>query len=292
MEQLTLKANAKINLFLEVLDKRPDGYHNIETVFQSIDLYDIIQLTVNNKKSIFLDSNNPGIPMDSTNIAYKAAQLLIDETRGNWGIHIHIEKLIPIGAGLAGGSADAAAVLVGLNELLDLNYTTHELMKLGNRIGSDVPFCILGGTALGHDRGDKITPLNPFHGVPLVLANPGFQVSTAWAYNNLGNLGLTRKRKSANILVNKLCQKDIIGVSGEMYNVFEDVVMKKYPQVRLLKDNISGCDTLGAMMTGSGPTVFALARNVSSAENIRGQINRLVDFCIATKTSNVSIVKK
>ena len=291
MTELRLRANAKINLFLEVLDKRQDGYHNIETVFQSIDLHDIIVLRENTSGVVEVDCDHPQVPLNSSNLAYKAAKLLLDESGKHYGVRIHILKRIPIGAGLAGGSTDAAATLIGLNKLWKLGYGTKELLQLGGKLGADVPFCIMGGTALGRGRGDKLTRLKPFPEIPVVIANPGFQVSTARAFGNLKNLGLTRARKNANILVGKMQQHDISDLGEELFNVFESVITEEHPLISKIKEDFIRSGALGALMTGSGPTVFALVSDMSSARYIREQVSRLADFCIITKTSNVSTIK-
>lgn len=289
--ELRLKANAKINLFLEVLDKRPDGYHNIETVFQSIDLHDTIILRENVSGKIEVECDNPQVPTGPANLAYRAAELLLNESGRHNGVVICIIKKIPVGAGLAGGSTDAAATLIGLNELWGLGYSIADLIRLGSKLGADVPFCIVGGTALGLERGDQLTRLAPFPETPVVIANPGFQVSTAQAYSNLKNLGLTRIRKSANILIEKMQQNNVPDAAKELFNVFESVVFGEYPLVLEIKDEFIRSGALGALMTGSGPTVFALARDSSSALHIHNQINKLVNFCIVSKTSNVSIFR-
>jgi len=290
MNELRLRANAKINLFLEVLDKRPDGYHNIETVFQSIDLHDVISLT-ETPGDITVSCDNPQVPLDSSNLAYKAAEMLLEKSGERCGVKIHIAKNIPVGAGLAGGSADAAATLVGLNELWELGYSIEELMRMGGRLGADVPFCIMGGTALGRGKGDELTRLMPFDEIPVVIANPGFQVSTAWAYGNLRNLGLTRERKSANILIGRMQKRDILNAGRELFNIFEDIVEEEYPLVHRMKECFIRSGASGALMTGSGPTVFALTQDDSSAQCIREQASHFADFCIVTRTSSVSIAR-
>ena len=193
MAELHLRANAKINLFLEVLDKRPDGYHNIETVFQSIALHDVIVLRENTSGTVEIRCDHPLVPLDSFNLAYRAAELLSNESGKRYGVQIHIVKKIPIGAGLAGGSTDAAATLIGLNELWRLGYNVEDLLRLGSELGADVPFCIMGGTALGRGRGDELTRLTPFPEIPVVIGNPRFQISTVWAYGSLKSLRLTRE---------------------------------------------------------------------------------------------------
>lgn len=291
MREMRLRASAKVNLFLEVLDKRPDGYHNIETVFQSIDLHDVIILRENSPGTIEVECDNPEVPLDSSNLAYRAAELLSGEGGKSYGAQIRIIKRIPVGAGLAGGSTDAAATLVGLNELWGLGYSTEDLMRLGRELGADVPFCILGGTALGRGRGDELTQLAPFSDVPIVLANPGFQVPTSWAYAALRNLNLTRARKNANILIAKMRRRDASSVGGELFNIFESVVLGEHPLVGRMKEELIRAGALGALMTGSGPTVFALARDTSSARYICEQVSCLARFCIVARTSNVSVAR-
>jgi len=288
MTEIRLRANAKINLFLEVLDRRPDGYHNIETVFQSIDLHDVIILRENAPGSIEIKCEHPQVPLDSSNLVYKAAELLLSESGKRCGVQIEIIKNIPIGAGLAGGSTDAAATLVGLSELWELGYDTGKLCRLGGKIGADVPFCIMGGTALGRGRGDELTRLTPFPETPVVIANPGFQVSTARAYESLR---LTRERKSGNILVGKMQRGDVSDIGGNLYNIFESVILEEYPLVREIKEEFIRSGALAALMTGSGPTVFALARDTLSAQHLRERVSRLADFCIVTRTSNFSIAR-
>ena len=289
--QLRFRANAKINLFLEALNKRPDGYHNIETVFQSIDLHDVITLREKASEGVEIKCDAPRVPLDSSNLVYRAAELLSAESGERRGVEIDIMKRIPVGAGLAGGSTDAAATLAGLNELWELGYSVDDLLSLGSKLGADVPFCIMGGTALGRGRGDELTRLEPFSGAPVVIANPGFQVSTAWAYGSLGNLGLTIEKKSATILVGKIQQRDAANIGKELFNIFESVVAEKYPPIREIKEEFMRAGALGALMSGSGPTVFALASDGLSAQHICERASRLTDFCIVAQTANTSIAR-
>jgi len=291
MNELRLRANAKINLFLEVLDKRPDGYHNIDTIFQSIGLHDTLVFRETRSGVIKLSSDNEELPLDSSNLVYKASELLLKESGKDYGIDIYISKKIPLGAGLAGGSTDAAGTLVGLNELWSLGYTTDDLHRFGSKLGADVPFCLTGGTAIGRERGDILTRLNPIPKLYVVIVNPGFQVSTAWAYKSLSNLGLTRKRKSDNILIEKINKGDLSDIGENLFNVFESVVMEEYPKIRELKTLLTQPETLGALMTGSGPTVFALTQDISIAERIQRQVKYHAGYCVVTETSDFSIAK-
>ncbi len=289
MNQISLRAGAKINLFLNVLGKRPDCYHDIETIYQSISLHDTITLRKGKPGEIKVQSNHPDLPVDERNIVYKTAKLMMLESGKDFGVDIQIIKRIPIGAGLAGGSADSAVTLVGLNELWDIGFNMDKLQELGAKLGADVPFCIVGGTCLGEGKGEKITKLSSIPSLPIVIANPGFQISTAWAYESIDNLGLTDIQKSANILIEKIKQKELSKISDELYNIFEIVAFQKYPVLSELKDCFNKNGALGSLMTGSGPTVFALAKDIPSAVNLCKEANKLVEYCIVTRVSDSSI---
>lgn len=291
MSEIILRANAKINLFLEVLDRGPDGYHNIETVFQSIGLHDIITLQESKAGNIQIQCDNPQVPLDSSNIVYRTAEMLLRESGKCYGVLIKISKSIPVGAGLAGGSANAAATLIGLNELWGLGYSFDRLLNLGGKLGADVPFCMIGGTALGHGKGDKLTRLPDLPEIPLIIANPGFQVSTGWAYRSLSNLGLTRARKNANILIENIQQKDISGICGNLYNIFEKVVIPEHPQVLDIKKEFLRLGVLTALMTGSGPSVFAFVQDFQQAEYICYLLIKKFSFCTISETVSNSISK-
>jgi len=290
MDELVIHANAKINLFLEVLDKRSDGYHNIKTVFQSIDLHDTL-IFRKQKAGLNLISDNKDLPLDSSNLISKAYELLPKESGKSYGADIQLIKRIPIGAGLAGGSTDAGGTLIGLNELWGLGYSIGDLIELGKKLGADVPFCMIGGTSLGRERGDAITRLKPLSNVYVVLVNTGFQVSTAWAYAGLADLGLTRSRKDDNIIVNKINDNDVSAIAKNLYNAFEQLVIKERPIIAEIKAEMLKFGALGALMTGSGPTVFALTEDISIAENIKKQLENRVKFCVIAKTSDHSILK-
>lgn len=290
MDNLTIHANAKINLFLEVLDKRSDGYHNIETVFQSIDLHDTI-IFKEKKSGISINCDNKDLPLDSSNLIVRAYELLLKESGKNYGVDIQLIKRIPIGAGLAGGSADAGATLIGLNELWKLGYDINDLIELGKKLGADVPFCMIGGTAIGKERGDLITRLKPLSDVYVVVANPGFEVSTAWAYKSLADLGLTRNRKNDNIIIEKINEGNISAVAENLYNAFEEIVTKKYPIVAEIKSEMVSLGALGASMTGSGPTVFALTEDIAIAQNIKNRLESHIKFCTIAKTTDHSIAR-
>lgn len=283
--QIDLQAHAKINLFLNVLGERSDGYHELETVFQSIDLHDEV-LIRKVPFGIRIFCNHPDVPIDRRNIAFRAAKLLINSSKIDEGVEIIINKKIPVGAGLGGGSADAAATLVGMNHLFDLGYSETELMQLGARLGADVPFCIMGGTALGRGIGEILTPLPPLKKTWIVLANPGFKVSTAWAYKNL-NLTLTKSEKNVNILTKSI--EEYASIYEHFFNIFESVVGAEFPVVGELKSLLKSDGTLAVLMTGSGPTVYALMKDEVSAIHLLDSLAGEISFCTLTKTTNLGV---
>jgi len=271
MEQIQLKARAKINLTLDVIGKRPDGYHEVAMVMQAIDLYDLITLTTI-KDGIAVSANHPEIPTGPENLVYKAAEIL--RPKGfSGGVHLHIEKNIPMAAGLAGGSTDAAAVLVGLNRLWRLNRSEEELLDLGSRIGSDVPFCILGGTALATGRGEKLTPLPAAPEIWLVLAKPPLGVSTKEVYGRF-EAGRVSLRPDNEAMLRALAAGDTGGIAGNMVNVLESVTLRLCPQVSALKEQLVRAGAAAALMSGSGPTVFGLVPDRTAAQQVAARLEQ------------------
>ncbi|MFA4858850.1 MAG: 4-(cytidine 5'-diphospho)-2-C-methyl-D-erythritol kinase [Candidatus Margulisiibacteriota bacterium] len=255
MDQVILKAYAKINLNLKVMDRRADGYHNITSLMQSISLCDQVKIT-KIQQGINLACGSADIPGGRDNTAYRAAvEFLRIWERGRktrpgekMGVEISIDKEIPIGAGLAGGSADAAAVIFGLNQLFEANYSAEELQEMGLKIGADVPFCLMGGRAEVSGKGEVLRPSGPVEQKWIVLANPGYEVSTQWAYEEIDRL------KGS-------------GVSFEgLANDFEVVVLKKHPEVADAKQQLAAAGAELAQMTGSGPTVFGIFSDKIKAE--------------------------
>ena len=259
MASITLKAPAKINLFLEVLKKRPDGYHQIVTILQEVGLADSLTLKETPSPEIIIQCPNPHIPTDSRNLAYKAAFLLkkyVGEKKR--GVIITIEKKIPVAAGLGGGSSDAAATLKGLNRLWKLNLDTRTLSNLAQEIGMDVPFFIQGGLGLAMGRGEEVSPLKPLPETWFVLAVSPFKVSTAWAYGHLSISPLTRKIKENRMILKAIRAGDIVEVGRQLFNRLEEVTMKRHRELVYLKESILSTGAKGALMSGSGPVVFGL----------------------------------
>ena len=210
VQDIRVRPHAKINLYLNVVGKREDGYHNLETIFHSVELHDDVIIRKQATKGITVSCEHPGVPPDSRNLAYRAAHLLSDSVGGMEGIAIDIHKRIPVAAGLAGGSANAAAVLYGINELLELGLAQETLMQFGAQLGADVPFCLHGGAALGLGIGDQLTRLPALSDVPLLLLNPGIEISTAAVFKKL-NFSLTTREKKGIIIMTCLEKGDITG---------------------------------------------------------------------------------
>lgn len=264
---------AKINLFLEVLGRRPDGYHDIETIFQTVSLADTVTVALEGE-GIEVTSDDPALPAGEGNLAGRAARALLEAARAApaprlpRGVRIRIAKRIPVGAGLGGGSADAAGTLVALAGLLGLGWGADRLEEVGASVGSDVPFLVRGGTALGEGRGERLTRLPPLEPVPILLAKPPVTVATRWAYDNLRR-NLTRRIPLPTIAP----REGVLGtetVSASVWNAFEDLVMGAYPAVREARDRMLAAGATCALMTGTGPTVFGLfadAAKLSIAES-------------------------
>ena len=286
---LRVHAHAKINLYLDVIGKRPDGYHEIETIFHSIGLHDDIYLRKRTDRQIAVHCEHPHVPCDPRNLAYRAAKLMLDDTPDLSGVDIKILKQIPVAAGLGGGSADAAAVLCGMNDLFDLGLTPTDLMQLGVQLGADVPFCILGGAALGCGIGEILTPLPPMEEAWILLANPGFQISTAWVYQQI-NLLLTAPKKNVIILTRCLQNGEFFNIARHLYNGLEVPVLSKYPAVTEIKTKLnkhpSSC---GVLMSGSGATVFAFMQNQVQANLAAASFENDFAFCSATPMSSVGV---
>ena len=289
MQDIGVRAHAKINLYLDVVGKRQDGYHNLETIFHSIGLHDDIVIRKQNAKGITVHCEHPGVPSDSRNLAHRAAQCLSDAVGGIGGVAIDIYKRIPVAAGLAGGSANAAAAFHGVNQLFELGFTQEVLMRFGAQLGADIPFCLHGGAALGLGIGDQLTRLPALSDMPLLLLNPGVEVSTASVFKKL-NFSLT-KRISAGIIIKTHIEKnDVVGIGKNLYNRLEVPVFSEYPEVAALKSELStqaGC--YGALMSGSGATVFAVMHDSNAACQAESHFKNKVSFCTSTVTSPVGV---
>ena len=257
MKELKLKAMAKINLGLDVLRRREDGYHDLRMIMQSVSLYDQLKLKRQQEPGISVSTNLAYLSTGEDNLVYKAAKLLMDEFQIQEGVSIHLKKCIPIAAGLAGGSSDAAAVLVGMNRLFELGLSQEALMKRGVRIGADVPYCVMRGTALSEGIGDILTPLPDAPDAFVVLAKPPVHVSTAFVYGNLEADKLVY-HPDIDAQVQAVRDQDLYRMAELMGNVLETVTIPSCPVIGEIKNCMKRQGALNAMMSGSGPTVFGL----------------------------------
>lgn len=273
MRQMDLKALAKINLGLDVLGRREDGYHEVRMVMQSVYLYDNVRLESRDEPGIELSSNLYYLPGDSGNIAYKAAQMLMEEFHLEGGVRITLDKHIPVAAGMAGGSSNAAAVLFGMNRLFGLHLTREELMDRGVRLGADVPYCILRGTVLAEGIGEKLTVLPSIPRCAVLLAKPPVSVSTRVVYEALDSKEIV-KHPDIDGLIRALNEGSLKGTAACMGNVLEDVTVPRYPVIREIKEEMMEAGALNAMMSGSGPTVFGLFENKIKARDAQERIRR------------------
>ncbi len=289
MRSYSLIAPAKINLYLEILGARPDGYHELAMVLQSIDLADQIDLHPISTDTFRVRCDHPQVPRDKSNLAVRAAQLMAAQFPKAFaqygGVEITIHKRIPIAAGLAGGSTDAAAVLVGIDLLWKLGLTQSELQELGAQLGSDVPFCVVGGTAIATARGDQLSPLPSLEQIYVVLAKyRSLHVSTAWAYQTYrqqfggsyvnDKQGLISRAHAVHSgpIVRAINNKDIVQIGQRLHNDLERVVLPTYPQVLQLREAFQRNGVLGTMMSGSGPTVFALCESYAQAQQLQEKV--------------------
>lgn len=268
---LQLKALAKINLGLDVLGRRENGYHDVRMVMQTIYLYDNVTMSKTETPGIQVETNLHYLPVDENNIAYKAAKLLMEEFRLEGGIHITLEKHIPVAAGLAGGSANAAAVLVGMNRMYKLGLSERELMERGVKLGADVPYCIMRGTVLAEGIGEILTPLEPLPKCYVLIAKPSISVSTKTVYEKLDSREIAEHPDIDGLLAGLLNQ-DLDKVVSSMGNVLEYVTIEDYPVIDKIKKAMMKAGALGAMMSGSGPTVFGIFRDRKTARTAQNTL--------------------
>ena len=276
--QWTQKAYAKINLTLDVLGKRADGYHEVSMIMQAVSLHDTVVFHKRNS-GISLSCDAPDLPCDSGNLAFRAAELLQQECGVAEGVHIDLVKRIPMAAGLAGGSSDAAAVLRGLNQLWQLRLGRLELEQLAARLGSDVPFCLWGGTVQATGRGENLDPLADYAGIGVVLAHPPIQVSTAWVYGRFSQLQTAGAKHNA-AMRQALEQRDFPAVAANLFNALESVTEPAYPQISAIKQAMLEAGAGGVLMSGSGPTLFALTPDRLSAEQLAARLSLGPDVTI------------
>lgn len=291
MNSITLKSRAKINLSIDVLGKRQDGYHLVEMIMQTIDLYDLIEINEKDNDQITIKSTSDEIPLDCNNLVYKAANLIKKTFNINKGVEIHIKKNIPVAAGMAGGSSNAAAALVGLNKLWNLNLSNQQLEKIGLKLGADVPFCINGGAVLASGIGEELTPIKGLtKDVCILVCKPDLFVSTKEVYECIDSKDID-KRPNNKFLIECLKNEETRQLAENMFNVLEGVTMDKHPVIQQIKDIMTNNRALGAMMSGSGPTVFGLYENREDAVKCKAILEKQFKqtFVVACEEKGVEV---
>ncbi len=277
MNSISVMAYAKINLGLDVLRKRPDGYHDVCMIMQSLDLHDTITITKSTVPDIYIRTNLSYLPVDKGNLVYKAAALFRETASVKDGLSIKLNKRIPVAAGLAGGSSDAAATLKGLNELYQTGLTQTELMKLGVKLGADVPYCIMLGTALSEGIGEVLTPLPPIPECYILLVKPDISVSTKYVYENLR---LTEDVIHPDIEKIKVALQEgnLISLADNMDNILQTVTVNNYPVITKIKNKMNELGALVSLMSGSGPTVFGIYKDYGLAKKALGYFRRYPSY--------------
>ena len=265
MDRILLKALAKINLGLDVVRRREDGYHEVRMIMQTIHLFDQLSIEKSREPGIHISTNLSFLPVNENNLVYKAGMLLMDEFHISDGVDVNLVKRIPVAAGMAGGSTDAAAMLYGLNQMFDLGLSRQELMDRGVKIGADVPYCLMRGTALAEGIGEDLTQLPPMVKCPVLIAKPQISVSTKFVYQNL-KLGENTIHPDIDQLQKDIIAKDLDAVASHMGNVLETVTIPEYPIIADIKEQMMRSGAVNAMMSGSGPTVFGLFKDKETAE--------------------------
>ena len=264
MKDISVKALAKINLGLDVVRRREDGYHEVRMIMQTIHLFDRLEISKNTSGQITMETNLAFLPTNENNLVCKAAKLLTDEFGIKDGVHVWLHKHIPVAAGMAGGSTDAAAVLYGMNRIFDLGLSKEELMERGVKIGADVPYCVMRGTALAEGIGEKLTKLPPMVKCPVLIAKSQINVSTKFVYENL-KLDADTAHPDIDRLVADIREKNLTKIAADMGNVLETVTIPAYPVIADIKENMLQNGAVNAMMSGSGPTVFGLFEKEADA---------------------------
>lgn len=279
---MKIKAYGKVNISLDVVGKREDEYHLLSMIMQNIDLYDEIEVE-KQQCGIILECNKSYVPVDNRNLAYKAAEIFKERYDIVDGVKINIEKNIPVSAGLAGGSTDAAAVLKVMNKLFNVNATEEELMELGLKLGADIPYCIHGGTALCEGIGEIITPIKPFRDKIVVLVKPAFGVSTKEVYKNF-NLEKVKQHPKTAEIINAIENDDLNFVASNMKNLLENVTLRKHKILIKIKEEMNACGAINSMMSGSGPTVFAFFDDMLKAQRCFEKMKKKYSDVFITRT--------
>ena len=272
-DRIQLKAYAKINLGLDVVRRREDGYHEVRMVMQTVQLYDKLTLNVLEEDDIRIKTNVDFLPVDESNLVYKAIKMLKDKYNIKQGMEIDLFKCIPVAAGMAGGSTDCAAALVGASRLFGLNLSNQDLMELGVKLGADVPYCIMRGTALSEGIGEVLTQLSPMPECFILIAKPPISVSTKFVYEHLDIAGV-QKHPDIDGMVQAIKEGSLTGITERMENVLETVTIPAYPVIEEIKKVMKEQGAMNALMSGSGPTVFGIFESEEAAQQAKKQIRK------------------
>lgn len=274
---IVLKSYGKINLGLDVLRRREDGYHEVRMIMQTVGLYDVLTMKKRKEDEIKMTCNLSFLPTDERNLVYKAVKLIKDKYHIKDGVAIDLKKRIPVAAGMAGGSSNCAAALKGMNELFNLGLSIDELCDIGVTLGADVPYCIWGGTALSEGIGEKLSRVDAMPDCYILIAKPGISVSTAFVYQNLNLAGL-EKHPDIDGMLECLKQKDLEGICDRLENVLETVTIKEYPIIEQVKQHLREQGAMGTLMSGSGPTIFAIFKDKKTADNALESLRSIEDI--------------
>lgn len=274
---IVLKSYGKINLGLDVLRRREDGYHEVRMIMQTVGLYDVLTMKKRKDDKIEMTCNLSFLPTDERNLVYKAVKLIKDKYHIKDGVEINLSKRIPVAAGMAGGSSNCAAALKGMNQLFDLGLSIDELCEIGVTLGADVPYCIWGGTALSEGIGEKLSRVDAMPDCYILIAKPGISVSTAFVYKNLDLLALS-KHPDIDGMLECLKEKDLTGICDRLENVLETVTIKEYPIIEKVKKHLMDQGAKGALMSGSGPTIFAVFEDKKTADNAMESLRSIEDI--------------
>lgn len=283
MDSMWINAPAKINLGLDVIRKREDGYHEVKMIMQSIRLFDRLTLTKSKTPGIRLSTNLNFLPVNEDNLVYRSAKLLMDEFEITDGLDIRLDKRIPVAAGMAGGSTDAASCMLAINRLFELRLSTRKLMERGVKLGADIPYCIMKGTALSEGIGEILTPLPKAPDCYILIAKPGFHVSTKFVYSNL-KLDEHTIHPDVDTMIDCIQKNDLHGLCDNMDNILETVTIPEHPEIGIIKKTMLENGALGSLMSGSGPTVFGVFDDLDKAKAAKEICRQLPYHCFVFVT--------
>lgn len=283
MDSTWINAPAKINIGLDVLRRREDGYHEVKMIMQSIRLFDKLTLTKTRRPGIQLTTNLHFLPVNEDNLVYRSAKLLMDEFHIEGGLNIHLEKRIPVAAGLAGGSTDAASCMLAINRLYNLELSKRQLMRRGVKLGADIPYCILKGTALSEGIGEKLTTIPKMPDCAILIAKPGIHVSTRFVYSNLV-LDKDTVHPDIDQMIEAMREKDLYELCSLMGNILETVTIPAHPEIAVIKECMKEHGAIGSLMSGSGPTVFGIFDDPDKATYARERCRELPYRCFVFAT--------